>query len=709
MALSSPGIGSGLDVQGIVQKLMTIERQPLAKLDVRVGEIRAQISAYGTLKGAVSTFRDAVGALAEPEKFKANAAQSSDPKVLGASAGSEAARGSYQIEVKRLAEAHRLATEQAQASATEAAVGLGSSLTLSVGGAAFQVDIAGKSLNEIRDAINGATGNTGVTASVFRADEGFRLMLQSNRTGSAGFIEVVNETGAPAPFRTLNADRDGQGAAPVVTRMLGNNWIPGDEPPEVRNGIAAGALTVNGIAIDAVGAGANNDEIVNELLLRINAQTAMHGVNAAMLTLADGQHRIELSHAEGGAIEVKADPLVDGGISTFFANGTTSTPAGGQPDFATITGVVMPAAQAVLVPSGPPLGHPTGVLAAGSLEINGIAIGAADFTTDLTVGGILSALVEAINARVADHHVEASIDKDGDQWTLRLTSVLGKSFDFTVYPDIDDWTAGFLYPGFVPNGYTQTVDAVTPPPQTPTPAFTAADLDAEIELEGRFTVTRSSNTLSDVIEHVTINLTGVGETTLTVDRDLASVQSSAQAIAKSYSDLVATLGRLGGTALRGERSTLGGIERELRAVLNTRVNVDSDFSNAFETGFSTQKSGALSLDTTTFGKALAQDYAGLARLFADPDQGIAKRLFELADSYLDTDALLDGRNAGLARQVREAEVRRAATEQRLKLVEGRLLKQYNTLDLVVNRLQGTNSALGSQLEAITGFYRQNRA
>ena len=124
MALSSPGIGSGLDVQGIVQKLMTIERQPLAKLDARVGEIKAQISAYGTLKGAVSTFRDAVGALAEPEKFKANAAQSSDPKVLGASAGSEAARGSYQIEVKRLAEAHSLATEQAQASATEAAVGL---------------------------------------------------------------------------------------------------------------------------------------------------------------------------------------------------------------------------------------------------------------------------------------------------------------------------------------------------------------------------------------------------------------------------------------------------------------------------------------------------------------------------------------------------------------------------------------------------------
>jgi flagellar hook-associated protein 2 len=261
----------------------------------------------------------------------------------------------------------------------------------------------------------------------------------------------------------------------------------------------------------------------------------------------------------------------------------------------------------------------------------------------------------------------------------------------------------------VPEGYTQTVNAVTPPPQTPTPVFTAADLDAEIELEGQFTRTSSSNTLSDVIEHVTLNLTGVGETTVSVDRDLAAVQSSAQAIAKSYSDLIATLGKLGGAALRGERAALGGIERELRAVLGSRVDVDSAFSNAFETGFSTLKNGSLSLDTTTFGKALAQDFDGLARLFADPDRGIAKRLFELADNYLDTGALLDGRNAGLSRQVRETESRRSAMDQRLKIVEERLLRQYNNLDLVVNRLQGTNSALGSQLEAITGFYRQNRA
>ena len=61
MSLSSPGIGSGLDVQGIVQKLMAVERQPLAKISARVVELKAQVSAYGSLKGAVSSFRDALG------------------------------------------------------------------------------------------------------------------------------------------------------------------------------------------------------------------------------------------------------------------------------------------------------------------------------------------------------------------------------------------------------------------------------------------------------------------------------------------------------------------------------------------------------------------------------------------------------------------------------------------------------------------------
>jgi flagellar hook-associated protein 2 len=52
MALSSPGIGSNMDVNGIVTQLMAVERKPLAALDKREAGFQAKLTAYGTLRGA---------------------------------------------------------------------------------------------------------------------------------------------------------------------------------------------------------------------------------------------------------------------------------------------------------------------------------------------------------------------------------------------------------------------------------------------------------------------------------------------------------------------------------------------------------------------------------------------------------------------------------------------------------------------------------
>jgi flagellar hook-associated protein 2 len=159
--------------------------------------------------------------------------------------------------------------------------------------------------------------------------------------------------------------------------------------------------------------------------------------------------------------------------------------------------------------------------------------------------------------------------------------------------------------------------------------------------------------------------------------------------------------------LKSDTSALGTMESQMRAVLNSRVEGLGSLTNAFEAGLSTQKNGSLSVDTAMLSKIVAEDFDGLAKLFADPAQGLAKRLYDLADSYLETGGVLDGRSVGLERQVRESENKKTSVQERLKIVEARLLKTYNNLDLVVNRLQGTNSALTSQLEAITGFYRIN--
>lgn len=211
MLLSSPGIGSGLDVRGIIENLMSVERRPVIALETRNVEIKAKVSAYGSLKSAVSTFRDAVDKLSEPGKFKVFAATSSDTDVATATASSSAARGVYNMTVNRIAENHRMASGTSFVNADVLTLGdVGDTMTIKVGAAAFVVESGGKTLNALRDEINAAATNSGVTASVMKADGGYRLLLSSNDTGSAKALTVTYSNATdPLALTTLNADRDG--------------------------------------------------------------------------------------------------------------------------------------------------------------------------------------------------------------------------------------------------------------------------------------------------------------------------------------------------------------------------------------------------------------------------------------------------------------------------------------------------------------------
>ena len=78
MAISSAGIGSGLDVNSIVSQLMAVERRPLTLLQNKETKYNAQVSSYGTLSSALSSFQSAMNGLGDLEKFKVYSATSSD-------------------------------------------------------------------------------------------------------------------------------------------------------------------------------------------------------------------------------------------------------------------------------------------------------------------------------------------------------------------------------------------------------------------------------------------------------------------------------------------------------------------------------------------------------------------------------------------------------------------------------------------------------
>ncbi|MFZ5467782.1 MAG: flagellar filament capping protein FliD [Pseudomonadota bacterium] len=195
MALTATGIGTGLDINNLVSQLVKAEGQPATTaLNRREQSLNTRLSALGTLKGALSSFQTAFAKLNELSTFSARRTTNANEAAFSVSAGSAAAVGSYSVEVMQLAKAQKLASS----GFTDANTTVGSgSLTLSVGGSAFSVAIgAGTTLAGIRDVINQATDNTGVSASIVNVDDGMggttsRLILTAQQTGTANAIGVT--------------------------------------------------------------------------------------------------------------------------------------------------------------------------------------------------------------------------------------------------------------------------------------------------------------------------------------------------------------------------------------------------------------------------------------------------------------------------------------------------------------------------------------
>lgn len=190
-SISSAGIGSGLDVNSLVTQLVAAERSGAdTQLNKLSSKANAQISALGTFKGALSAFKDAMAALKSGGVTKTSA-QSGDSTVFTASAVSGSAAGFYDVEVVSLARAAKLASTSYASSTTSVGTG---TITIASGATSFSVTLAdgADSLADLRDAINNASGNTSVSASIVSDSNGAHLVLSGRNSGAANGISVTS-------------------------------------------------------------------------------------------------------------------------------------------------------------------------------------------------------------------------------------------------------------------------------------------------------------------------------------------------------------------------------------------------------------------------------------------------------------------------------------------------------------------------------------
>src|SRR5690606_23057976 len=173
MSMYISGIASGLDTDAWIEAVMALERRPITQLQQRKTTLQQQRDAWRDINSRLNNLSSRLSDLRLSTTFLNRTATSSDANVVSVSAGTAATPGRYQVQVVRLAQAHRLASERRFAQ--DETIGVSGQFEIAFDGknAVITVD-SGDTLATLVQKINDA--DVGVTAKVIDG----RLVLEAN-------------------------------------------------------------------------------------------------------------------------------------------------------------------------------------------------------------------------------------------------------------------------------------------------------------------------------------------------------------------------------------------------------------------------------------------------------------------------------------------------------------------------------------------------
>ncbi len=595
--LSSPGIGSGLDVNSIVAKLMAAEAAPLQAYDRKAASYQAKVSALGSLSGAVGVFQSALGGLLKPEAFRGLSAIPGDATILSATTGAKAQTGNYNINVTQLAQAQTL-TSTGLAS-KNAAIGVGDKTTLyfhfgSASGGSF--GLAGTGLSS-------STYNNGI-ANGSLSINGTAITTSSSTNTAAALAEAINaKTGTTGVTAT----------ATNVFSTFGDVETGADGSYELKVGGVSLAAQGNGVA-----AGAGVTAAAIDATLADGSSQAAQDLAAAGITFTGSAAAgtLEFRNASGGsvAIEEVVSGTVTGGASV--AGGTANSGA----TYTSATSIKLTSANGSPITIGGNNPAAAGLTAgtggsymAGSFTLDGAQPSSAVVidSTNNTLEGIR----DAINK--ANIGVSASIVNDGSGTPYRLvlnSTKTGEKSSMRITLEGDG--------GNPPDSALNDLLAYDPS-GTQKLQQTAAALDTKALVNG-IAVTSSSTSISEAIQGVTLNLLKTGSSTLTINKDSGGLKTNLQNFVKAYNDLDKSIKDMmsydpetqKAGVLLGDFTTQT-VQSQLRKMMTSDITgLSGSLKNLGQVGISFDKSGQLSLDTTKLQKAIDSNFADIAGLFS---------------------------------------------------------------------------------------------
>lgn len=667
--LSVAGIGSGLDVNSLLEQIVAAERTPTEnRLNLKEATLQAELTAFGSIKGAVSSFQSSLGKLKDPAFFNSSDVSVSNTDILTATTSSVASTGNYSVQVNSLAQSHTLASIGFDS--FDDVIGNGT-LTFNFGttdydpGTDYQtgddsyngftvnserssqsivIDNTNNTMAGIRDAINVA--DIGVHATIVDDGSGYRLLLTSESQGADNSLQVtVNEGGAAGD----NIDMTG-----LSVLAFNANATNAEQTQQAQDA----SLSVNG------------------LLIRRESNTvtgAIHGVTLNLLDAQPGQ-TVQVSVSSNNIDEAKTNisAFVDAfnELANTMKDLTAYDPETGQGGVLTGDSTARNIMQQIrrelnsLVNNGGQYNSLSAIgittnrdgtlsLNAGKLEtaLNDdfdavsqlfYASGAATDPNVTYVSG--SPFTQDGNYRVYIDQLATQGQLRGDQLTLPIT-IDNSNDSFSLL--VDNVSTGLVH---INQGTYSDFESLAAQIQTrinSTAALQNAGATVEVEfangqLNIRSGLYGAASLISLSVENASLGLTA--NSTETQGQDV--------------------VGSIGGQSASGGGRTL--------------------------IGTGTAAGLTLQVEGTTTGNRGSVSFSS----------GVAGRLDGLLNQFLASNGQLETKTGTLEDQISEIDSQRAALDKRVAQIEAQYRDQFTALDVLMGQLQTTSQYLQQQLDAL---------
>jgi len=652
--ISSVGIGSGILTSDLIDQLSEAERAPTeARLNAKEELVTAEISAFGLLQSAVTEMRLPARLLGNPAAMRELTFESSSSAVSG-SIGSGAQAGTYTLEVSALAQAQSLATNTF-ADSNVTTVGTGT-LTLAVGDDSVDIvlDNTNNTLEGLADAINSEAG-IDATATIVDNGSGFQLVISSNQTGLSNDIEI---TVADDDGNSTDTSGLSQFVFNTVTSNL-NQVIEAKDAEFKFNGIP---ITRSSNTVD---------DLLKGTIFELNGTNEN---SPATITIGEDTElvadRVEDFVTKFNELRTLVNELTEFNQSNPNESGLLlgdSTVRTINTQMRSLLSGVIPGLEGSSIRSLVDVGIETNK-DTGLLDFN-----RSRFTTALKNNANDVVALFAEQGKTSDDQIEfvtksintkpGSYDIDVTQLATQGTFSGTKDINAGVMIDGDNDTFKIEVDGTESNDISLTLAN-----------YTATELVTELQQQ-----INADTNLSAAGVSMVVGLDSSNQLTFT------STSYGSSSTVNFTSVDTDTLNDLGIDAIAG----VDGLDVEGTINGQTAIGAGQQLSLSGD-------DDAAGLVVNVLGGATGN--RGQATFI----EGIGDRFVELVTGYIGVDGILTSRTDGLNAQMAEISEQRASLDVRVESLRSRLVQQFTSADLIINRLNSTADFISRQLAALDG-------